>query len=141
VPTGPPGKISYSRWTPKRKMEEGFSLGILGQGIALALLLAVLLSFLASTVVYFTNLDERILFWAVNIGSFLVIGMSSFLTARRAGSHGLLYGIGTGAGYAVVTLIIGILAFPPFLGTGTFLKRLGFAVLTGAAGGILGVNT
>lgn len=136
-----PGKISYSRWAGRKETTQDFSLVLLGEGILIALVLAVILSLLASTIVYFTDLDERLLFWVVNIGSFLVIALACFATARRAGSHGLFYGIGIGAGYAIVTMLIGFIAFPPFLGAATFLKRLGFSVLAGAGGGILGVNT
>lgn len=103
-------------------------------GMALALVL------LGATVVYFTSLDERILTWLVNLGSFVIVGLAAFLTARRQMSHGLVYGLAIGAVYAVVTLLIGTVLFPPFIGFVPFLKRLGFCILAGACGGILGVN-
>ncbi|HHW17558.1 MAG TPA: TIGR04086 family membrane protein [Firmicutes bacterium] len=114
---------------------------IAGRGIACSLVLAVLLTLLASATVYFTDLDERILFWSVNGGTFVVLGLASFLTAKKAGAHGLLYGAAIGAGYAILTFIVGLLAFPPAPGAGAFFKRLGFSVLAGACGGILGVNS
>ncbi len=136
----PPGKSGYTRWS-SRKADEGFSLKVAGGGVFKAILLAVILVLTASTVVYFTHLDERILQWVVNAGSFIVLGVASFVTARREGRHGLLYGIAIGAGYAVLTLVFGTLLFPPFAGVTTFLKRLGFSVLAGVCGGILGVNS
>jgi len=137
----PPGKSKYTRWSAKARDNGVFSLRVAGGGVLRAVLLAVLLVLLAATVVYFTHLDERILQWVVNLGSFAVLGAASFLTARKEGKHGLLYGVVIGAGYAVLTLIIGALVFPPFAGFAAFLKRLGFSVLAGACGGILGVNS
>ncbi len=136
----PPGKSGYTRRSVKTGADGAFSLRVAGGGILRAILLAVLLTLLASTVVYFTHLDERILQWVVNAGSFVVLALASFMTARKEGRHGLLYGIAIGVGYAILTLIIGTLLFPPFSGVTTFLKRLGFSVLAGACGGILGVN-
>lgn len=136
----PPGKSKYTRWSGKARAEGVFSLRVAGGGVFRAILLAVVLVLLASTVVYFTHLDERVLQWVVDAGSFAVLGIASFVTARREGKYGLLYGVVIGAGYAVLTLIIGTLLFPPFSGVATFLKRLGFSVLAGACGGILGVN-
>lgn len=139
--SNPPGRPKYTRWSARAKSEGVFSLRIAGGGLLRALLLVVVLILLASTVVYFTSLDERILQWVVNAGSFAVLGVAAFLTARREGQHGLLYGVAIGAGYAVLTAIIGTLLFPPFMGLGAFAKRLGFSVLAGACGGILGVNS
>lgn len=106
-----------------------------------ALALAIVLALAASTVVYVTSLDERVLSWVVDVGSFVILGLSSFITAKRQERHGLAYGLTIGGFYAAVTLVAGGLLFPPFLGFGAFLKRLGFSLLAGACGGILGVNS
>lgn len=136
----PPGKSGYSRRNQKSRVQEGFSLSMAGKGVGFALIFAVLLSLLASATVYFTKLDEGILYWFVNAGSFVVLGFATFVTARRARSHGLSYGLAIGGIYAVLTALIGAIAYPPFIGIAAFLKRLGFALLAGACGGILGVN-
>lgn len=139
--SNPPGKPKYTRWSAKARVDGAFSLRMAGGGVLRAILLAVVLVLLASTVVYFTHLDERVLHWVVNIGSFAVLGIASFFTARKEGKYGLVYGVAIGAGYAFLTLIIGTLLFPPFTGAIAFLRRLGFCVLAGACGGILGVNS
>lgn len=136
----PPVRSRASRWRSREK-EEGFSLRTTGGGVLRAVVLAIVLVAVASTVVYFTHLDERILQWAVNAGSFVVLGASAFITTRREGRYGLLYGLAIGAGYAVVTSVVGAVLFPPFSGAVPFLKRLGFSALAGACGGILGVNS
>lgn len=138
---GPPGKSGYTTRSSRDRAGEAFSLRLAGGGVLRAVLLAAALTLLASTVVYFTDLDERILQWAVNAGSFVVLGAASFVTARRAGRHGLLYGTAIGVFYSAVTLVLGLLLFPPFMGLTAFLKRLGFSVLAGACGGVLGVNS
>ena len=136
----PPVRGRPSKWR-SRETSEGFSLRTTGGGVLRAVVLAAILVVVASTVVYFTHLDERILQWAVNAGSFLVLGVSAFVTARREGRYGLLYGLAIGVGYAIVTSAIGAVLFPPFGGAIPFLKRLGFSALAGAFGGILGVNS
>ena len=51
------------------------------KGVAFAMILAIVLSLLASAIVYFTKLDEGILYWFVNVGSFVALGFASFVTA------------------------------------------------------------
>ncbi len=127
-------------WSSKRSLDSGFSTRAAGGGVLRALGMAIALVLLGATVVYFTSLDERILTWLVNLGSFVIVGLAAFLTARRQMSHGLVYGLAIGAVYALVTVLIGSVLFPPFIGFVAFLKRLGFCILAGACGGILGVN-
>ncbi|MGI6643522.1 MAG: TIGR04086 family membrane protein [Bacillota bacterium] len=135
-----PNRPDYRGWATRNRADEGFSAKAAGGGLLWAISLALLLVVVAAAVVYFSNLDERVLSWVVNLGSFVALGCAAFLTARRQASHGLLYGVAIGAGYALVTLVFGSLLFPPFIGVLPFLKRLGFSVVAGACGGILGVN-
>lgn len=137
----PPGKSGYTRWSPKKKAEEGFSMKAAGGGVLTAVALAVALALLASGVVYVTSLDERILSWVVDAGSFVILGFSSFIIARRQERFGLAYGLAIGGCYAVASLVIGGLLFPPFPGVGAFIRRLGFSLVAGACGGIFGVNS
>ncbi len=137
---GPPGKPGFSRWNQKQRVEETFLFSRIAQGVGYALVLAILLMALASAAVHFTRLEENIVYWVVNIGSFIIIGLASFITARKARKHGLAYGMAIGALYALITCLVGAIAYPPFIGLVALLKRLGFAVLAGASGGVLGVN-
>ncbi|HHY45468.1 MAG TPA: TIGR04086 family membrane protein [Firmicutes bacterium] len=137
----PPGRRTGGRWSSKKKTEEGFSLRVAGVGVLWAVGLAALLAVVASGVVYVTSLDERVLSWVVDVGSFAILGISSFVTARRQAGYGLVYGLAVGVGYALITLLVGAVFFRPLPGFGVFLKRLGFSLLAGAIGGILGVNT
>lgn len=137
---GPPGKPGFSRWNQKQRVEETFLFSRIAQGVGYALVLAILLMALASAAVHFTRLEENIVYWVVNIGSFIIIGLASFITARKARKHGLAYGMAIGTLYALITCLVGAIAYPPFIGLVALLKRLGFAVLAGASGGVLGVN-
>lgn len=137
---GPPGKLRYSRWNHTNRVEEGFSFLMVGKGVAYAVILAAVLVILASLAVYLTKLDESIVFWVVNIGSFVVLGLASFNIARTTRRHGLLYGVLIGGVYAIITSVIGAFAYPPFIGIWALLKRIGFSMLAGACGGVFGVN-
>jgi len=129
------------KWSSKKSFDDGFSARAAGGGVVRALGMAVVLVLLGATIVYFTSLDERILTWLVNLGSFVIVGLAAFLTARKQMSHGLVYGLAIGAAYALITVLAGTVLFPPFIGFVAFLKRLGFCLVAGACGGILGVNT
>ena len=120
---------------------EGFSLTVAAGGLGRSLVLDLLLVLLSSAAVYFTSLDERVLSWVVNFGSFLILGFASFLTARRTQSHGFIYGMVIGLSYAALTMLVGTLLFPPFPGLAVFWKRLLFSLVAGVCGGIFGVNS
>src|SRR5690554_2148616 len=124
----PPGRRPGGRWSSRKKIEEGFSLRVAGGGVLWAVGLAALLAVLASGVVYVTSLDERVLSWVVDVGSFAILGLISFVTARRQAGYGLVYGLAIGGGYALITLLMGALFFRPLPGFGVFLKRLGFSL-------------
>ena len=113
----PPGKPGYRRWSQKY-VEEGFSVPLVGKGVVYALFMAALLILVASAVVYLTKLEESIVYWVVNIGSFAILGLASFITAKQAKRYGLMYGIAIGASYAVITGLVGAILYPPFMGIG-----------------------
>ncbi len=136
-----PGRFDRKGWAAKTDADEGFSPKAAGGGVLRAIAMAVVLALCAAATVYFTGLDERVLSWVVNFGSFVVLGLAAFITARKQASHGLFYGACIGVGYAVLTLLLGTLLFPPFVGFSPFLKRLGFSAIAGVSGGILGVNS
>ncbi len=129
------------KWSGKKSLDNSFSTRAASGGVLRALGMAVVLVLLGAAIVYFTSLDERVLTWLVNLGSFIIVGLAAFLTARRQMSHGLIYGLAIGAAYALITMLIGSVLFPPFIGFVAFLKRLGFCSVAGACGGILGVNS
>ena len=137
----PPRTGEGRRWSGKTKGPSEFSPRAAAVGVLWALGLAVLLAGVASGVVYVTDMDDRVLAWVVDLGSFLILGLVALSTARRQGHHGLAYGLSIGGAYAVLSLLVGALLFPPFVGFVQASKRLGFSVLSGAIGGILGVNS
>ncbi len=132
-------KQSASRWG-RTSIQQNFSFLTVLSGVGYALVLAVLLIIFASAAVCYTPLEESIVYWVVNIGSFVVLGVSSFITARKSGRYGLTYGVAIGGLYAMATCLIGALIYPPFIGLVSLLKRLGFSILAGGCGGVLGVN-
>lgn len=135
-----PGNVRSSRYHSKDSAT-GFSLAMCARGLLESIGIALVLAFLASVVVYVSSFDERVMNWVVNAGSFLAVGVASFVTARRAESHGLAYGLAVGSSYALVTLLLGTVFFPPFVGITVAAKRLGFCMLAGACCGVLGVNS
>ncbi|HHY35606.1 MAG TPA: TIGR04086 family membrane protein [Firmicutes bacterium] len=128
-------------WTLRRHMrQEGFSLKTVFLGALSALGLGLLLALGSAVAIQLSSLDERIPEYLVDVGSFLVLGVTAFFVGRRVRNHGLAYGASIGAVYCLAGTLLG-LAFPSgSFHIAGFLVRFVLLVLTGAVGSILGVN-
>lgn len=128
-------------WTLRKHMrQEEFSFKTAFLGALGALGLGLLLALASAVAIQLSSLDERIPEYAMDAGSFLVLGVTAFFVGRRVRNHGLAYGASIGALYCLVGTLLG-LAFPSeSLRITAFLFRLVLLVLTGAVGSILGVN-
>lgn len=137
----PGPEIRSWSWTLRRRMrQEEFSLRTVLLGALSALGFGLLLALGCAVTIQFSSLDERILEYVVDAGSFLVLGVTAFLVGKRVRNHGLAYGASMGGVYCLAGTLLG-LAFPPnSFQIGKFLIRFVLLVLTGTAGSILGVN-
>ena len=132
----PPGRTGYTRWSSKKKADEGFSVKAAGGGVMWAAVMALALALVASGVVYVTSLDERILSWVVDVGSFVILGLSSFITARRQARYDW-----AARHRRCVMWHLRSAAYCSSVSGFGVPKRLGFSLFAGAIGGILGVNS
>jgi len=85
----------------------------------------------------FSETQVPLVMYVINAIALLYGG---FIAGRRSPTRGWLSGAVCGLGYALLMLVIGFLAFDMPM-SGKALAFLAVAVLLGALGGILGINT
>ena len=101
-----------------------------------SLFLILVLSFLVST----TSLKENIINPAVIFISAVSILIGGFLVSRKIKKKGILWGAVVGIIYMVIMYIVSSLMNMDFSLNLNALMMIGFGILGGAIGGILGVN-
>ena len=107
-------------------------------GIAFGLLIAIvtmlLLSFIATMVVYFSPLPESALVTIAIIINVIAILLGGFFAGRKASSKGFLHGLAVGAIVLVIMLILGGVTL------GSFIIQTLYCLLAGTIGGIFGIK-
>lgn len=112
-----------------------FSLAI--KGIALAMILAFVLSVGFGLVLSLTSIPESDM--AINLVFNLSVLIAAIFVAFRAGTKGIYYGLSIGAGFMALLLILSAV----FASTGPAWLKVGekaiFSLVSGGAGGVVGV--
>lgn len=118
-------------------MSRSFQFSLLLKGIILASILAMLMSLVFGILLTYTSLPESAL--AINLIFGISIFIAAFITAYRAGTRGLYYGLAVGLGFIVVVLILSSIFgsnTPSWLNMG---EKTILALVSGGIGGIIGV--
>lgn len=103
--------------------------------------LTIIMLALLALVVTYMPLPEGIVPTLVLLVSILSIILSGMMVARNVSQKGWLCGSVTGSIYIVTLYLIGAMIFQSFSFGMTFLTMLLIGALSGAFGGIIGVNT
>lgn len=118
-------------------MPKSFHFSLILKGILIAAFVALILSFIFSLILSFTQLPESDLSLNIIFGVSVFLGAAS--SAYQAGMKGLYYGLATGAGFVLFLLLIFAVLLP---GSPSWI-RLGekaiISLISGGLGGILGV--
>lgn len=108
-------------------------------GLLFAIIWLALGALLLSLLLHFSSMKEN----SLPLYSMIVHGCSAaaggFVAGKRSGRKGWYYGGGLGLLYGITILIIGFLAANSSLSVHTAIL-LGAALITGALGGMVGVN-
>lgn len=119
---------------------EGIQTGAIVRGIIWTLILTIFLGLILSLLLHFTPLSESLLAgFSTFIFFFSMLGGAS-IGAWAAGSKGLLHGLIIAITYWLFTLIIGLMWSPDVFTFWLIAKRLGFSLISGALGGIIGIG-
>lgn len=114
---------------------------VLLKGTILALVLSVVLIFIAALVLYFTALPERTAPYLVFGISLAAILVGSSFAGKRIGTRGWLNGGIVGLLYVVLMLAAGLLLLKDLAVGWNFITKLFLGFAFGAAGGMWGVNS
>ena len=113
---------------------------ILLKAVALALILSVVLLFIAALIFYFTALSEKITPYLVFGVSLVAIITGSSYAGKQIGTRGWLYGGIVGLIYVIAMLATGIFVRDSVAVNLNLITKLFLGFVFGAIGGMWGVN-
>jgi len=105
-----------------------------------SVLISVVLLLIASLVGTFVPLSEKMIFIVVNIISVLSVFLSGIIASAIYKSKGLLFGAVAGIIYSIFVYILGALVYMNFGISLNTLIGLVISIISGAFGGVTGVN-
>ena len=118
-------------------MTKSFQFSLILKGILLATILATLISLIFGVLLSYTSLPESEL--SINIIFGASVFIASFITAHKASTKGLYYGLAVGLGFILLVLILSAIFWsetPSWLIMG---EKTILALVSGGVGGIIGV--
>ena len=110
------------------------------RGLAVAILVGLLLSTLASTLVYFTGLKETLLNPMAKVVLVISVFTGGCIVSNAYGNKGLVRGVSLGIMFFTLMLIITLIASPSHIYLKGFLYTLSACIISGGLGGILGIG-
>jgi len=105
-----------------------------------SVLISVVLLLITSLVGTFVPLSEKMIFIVVNIISVLSVFLSGIIASAIYKSKGLLFGAVAGIIYSIFVYILGALVYMNFGISLNTLIGLVISIISGAFGGVTGVN-
>jgi len=118
-------------------MSKSFQFSLILKGILLASILAMLMSLVFGVLLSFTSIPESVL--SINIIFGTSIFIAALITAYKASTRGLYYGLAIGLGFILLVLILSSIFWsdtPSWLKMG---EKTILALVSGGIGGIIGV--
>ncbi len=109
-------------------------------GLGKALVASVILSLLATVLIYYTGLEETLFAPLGNVIMVISVFWGACHVSKARGSKGLLRGINIGVAFFILMFIATLVFNPSLIGMRNFLLTLMMCVLSGSLGGILGVG-
>ncbi len=116
------------------------AVGAVARGVLLALIISLMLLLLASLVLHWTAVPEKISPYLVFGISLLAILAGSRFTGRRIGYRGWFHGGMVGLLYVLLLLVLSAFLIPDFSFNILVLTKVFLGFAFGAAGGMWGVN-
>lgn len=117
-----------------------FDIGFTAKNTVFGFLLSIALLFIASWIATVAALPEAIVSLAVGAVTNISVGVCGFRAARHTKAHGLLSGAVAGLIYVILLYFTGSLAFGELSFSNASLLTIIICILSGAIGGILGIN-
>lgn len=119
---------------------EGFQWNAVVRGIAWSLVITIFLGISISLLLQYTPLSEKLLSNLSIFIFFISMFLGATIGARFAGCKGLQHGLIISLSYWLLMLVITLVWSPESITISHLLKRFAFALLSGLAGGIIGIG-
>ncbi len=110
------------------------------KGILFSIALTLVFILIITCICYWGNISEKVLGLLLFLASALSVFISSFFIAKSIKRAGFLYGLLNGLGYFLVILAASICFSGSFSPSSQIITMLIGTVLSGALGGVIGVN-
>lgn len=110
------------------------------KGILFSLAFTFILIVVITCICYFGNISEKLLGLLLFAASAISVFLSSMFMAKSIKQKGLMYGALNGLGYFIVILTASICFSGKFAPSSQSITMLIGTVLSGALGGVMGVN-
>lgn len=114
---------------------------VLAKGVLYAYFISLVVFLAFSAVIQYTSLTEAILPYMAYATSLVSIFVGAAYVTKRLETKGWLNGGITGLIYLVGLLIFGMILLPEFGLNAGYISKALLAFVTGAAGGIFGINS
>ena len=110
------------------------------KGIIFSVFFSFVLILIITCICYWGNISEKLLGLMLFVTSSLSVFMSSLFMTRKIERAGLIYGTLNGLGYFFVILVAAICFSGKFTPSTQSITMLIGSILSGALGGIIGIN-
>ena len=108
-------------------------------GLLFIFLIIVIVGFVLSLLLQFSNLTEQSLQWVTTIVTFLALFIGSFIAGGKGKEAGWLLGGLTGLGFVIIVFLIQFLGFNSNYDISQLYYHIGY-LLIATLGGVIGVN-
>lgn len=110
------------------------------KGMILSIIITIIMLFILAGILCFTEISENIINPSIIFISAFSILVGSFIVMKKIKEKGLIYGILLGIIYMFIIYLISSFVSMDFsVGIGSIMM-ISFGILSGAIGGIIGVN-
>lgn len=110
------------------------------KSILISLVITFIFVLLLTTLCYFGNVSEKLLGFLIFLASAVSVFLSCLFMAKGIGEKGLIYGALSGFGYFAIIFVASVCSSGCFTPSTQSITMLLGSVLSGALGGVVGVN-
>lgn len=115
-------------------------MGLLAKGVSLSMMITIIMIFILSVILSFSDLKESVIMpMVIFISSFSIL-VGAFFISKKIDEKGIVYGSALGILYMLILYIISSIINSNFCLNSSAICMIIFGVLGGAIGGIIGVN-
>lgn len=132
-------KVNYSS-LQNTASEDRVSLGVIFKGVLLAYIITMVIFLVFAVVITYTDFPESAIPSIVTITTIVSIFIGGAGVAKKARNKGWLNGALVGIAYIVILYFISALSLVGFVFDKNVISMLIMGILSGALGGIVGIN-